>query len=234
MKTIEGQAPAVESEPAERLNFRYSVESEIKRLDWHLNGENGYSWYKENGYNLSLPQAAIDIINSGRIPTLEEVTEIVKEDFDENLFASEAVKISKEWNKIASYFFGRLVELGGEVQEEYKIGLSKYGTSGSYGLPNFIQLNILKGSHEVDYIIAHEIVHLVVEPWILEFGIDHWTKERIIDHIMYNFFPARKRFQRDPKNKVEIVHILRDSFPDMKQAIKRISEVQKGESSEPS
>lgn len=213
-----------ESEPAERLKFKYSVESEIRRLNYHLNGDKDYNWYKENGYNLSLPKKLVEIVDSGRMPDPDEIEDAAKEDFDENIFTDEIYNITEEWKNISTDFFKKLEELGGPIHDEYSVSLSRYGTLGSYGLPNFIALNISKDNPMgIGYVIAHEITHLTIESWVLESGLDHWTKERIVDLIMNSFFPDNQRFQHNPANLIKISKIFKDNFPDIKKVISEVS-----------
>lgn len=70
----------------------------------------------------------------------------------------------------------------------------------------------------------HEIVHLAIEHLIQEFGIDHWTKERLIDLTMSKFLDQRV-VQRNPEHAEKIDEIYNEHYPDITAIVQKINEL---------
>jgi hypothetical protein len=133
-------------------------------------------------------------------------------------------KLVIEWSRVEDKFFERLKKLGKPLSEKYRVSLTRYGTGGSYGRPNFVEINIDKGGTQT---LAHEIVHSAIDELIEKFEIEHWTKERLVDLCMDNVFPDENKHQQDPKNAQEIASIFDSYFPDIDSVVKKVAELEK-------
>lgn len=212
-----------ESAPEIEMIFYCSVESEISRVKNTLKTLN---WYKETGYNIEfigLPKSIKDKVEKGEEITDDDIAEAVKEEFDADENAEKIASIEQWWDEIKERFFENLRTLGLPVQEKYLVSVTKYGSGGSYWLPNSVKLNVRRKKGSLT--LPHEIVHLTIEHLIKEYGIDHWTKERIVDLIMNKFFPENPKLQRDPPNAGQISEIFNANFPDIDKVIKAVSEI---------
>jgi len=119
----------------------------------------------------------------------------------------------------------KLKEMGFNPEPSYKIILSKYGGGGSYDLPNEIIINFKNRGEKFIQTVVHEMVHLLIEPWIQKYKISHWTKERVTDLISLKMGRELGCAQRLPKS-VDIERIdkiFEEFFPNIEEVIKNIS-----------
>lgn len=210
-----------ESAPEIEVVFDYSLDDEIKRV---VNTLKKYKWYKENGYKPKLPKNIEEKFKNDERVNFDDVSIGVSKEFDLSEYREKVLRIQAEFEEIKTDFFEKLKALNLPTQEKYFVGATVYGTGGSYFLPNNIQLNI-KYYKNPSLVIAHEIVHLTIEPLIQEFNIDHWTKERIVNLIMNKFFPDKPTMQRDPANAEKISEIFEAHFPDIRKIIEEVSKI---------
>ena len=218
MENIDNYVNESDTTASEILNFKYSPELEVERIKFTLKK---FSWYKENIYKIDLPETIKNRVEKGEKLTDEEILDAVNSEFDENDYKARIEKIKLEWNKIQDQFIKNLTTLGGHVFDKYDLKFTKYGSGGSYTMPNIIVININSDLK----IIAHEMIHLSIERLILDNKISHWVKERLVDLAVSKFLPERARFQRDPENKDEIEQIFNSHFPDMSKIIQEVSKL---------
>ncbi|MFC1700789.1 hypothetical protein ACFLZ0_01485, partial [Patescibacteria group bacterium] len=103
----------------------------------------------------------------------------------------------------------------------YDLILTKYGTGGSYNLPNRIILNFNKKTpNDIIRIIIHEIIHLLIQPLIEKFEIEHWPKERIVDLMLSKIMPELTKMQKLSQNTEKIDKLFNKFFPDIEKIIK--------------
>jgi hypothetical protein len=163
--------------------------------------------------------------NNGKINE-DNVSQAVLAEFDEKNYNEEVNKIKEKWNLIKDKFFENLKNLGLPLQEKYFVCITRYGTGGSYGWPSDIQLNINQNRKEWSAVtLAHEIIHLTIEPLIKKYSIAHWTKERLVNLTMNKFFPETPTLQRDPENAEKISEIFEKEFPNIENVIMSISKL---------
>jgi len=156
------------------------------------------SWFKQQGYNVSLPEhKAFDILYSS--PEELSQTDLTKL---ETIFASEVYRIDvfnkglsvlKSAEKTVSKALKKLLPLnqnwGFKLFPKYEIVLTLYGPGGHYDSKTgkvtikttpdgkFMQPNIA-------HLIVHEIVHIGIEDNIIQkYNLKHWEKERLVDLI---------------------------------------------------
>ena len=206
-----------------KIIFDYSLEDEVSRVKYTVKK---YAWYVENGYKPTFPQTLIERLEKGENIEDPEIEKSIRAEYIESEYAEIKDQITKGWKEIESKFFLQLQTLGRTLPEEYFINLTKYGTSGSYGYPNDVQINYRKRKmDDIPFVIAHEIVHLAIEDLISKYKIEHWTKERFVNLTMNRFFPDKKSLQRDPENSEQISQIFESNFPNIERIIIEISDI---------
>lgn len=88
-------------------------------------------------------------------------------------------------NKENLYSFSS--SLGLQMPDKIIVVLTKYGTGGSYELPNKIILNIASAHNDPCIAFIHEFVHLLVEESIVKtYNLSHWQKEGLVDYLVLN------------------------------------------------
>lgn len=146
-----------------KIKIKYEIEYERQRVKFTLSK---LKWYKDNGYNVNVPNG-----------TIEE--EFKKEDYERA-----AKKLMEEFNKIKKHFADKLTEkFGSEIPKEFEVILTKYGTGGSYNLPNKVIINILNKKPNIET-FKHEIIHLLVEKNVQRNKLSHWEKEKLVEDIL--------------------------------------------------
>ncbi len=202
-----------------QLNCVYSPESETNRIQYTLGK---YRWYKENGYRVNLPESLRVKVEHDERVDREEILDAVTKEFHRVEYDRAAKLLSTEFGLINENFTRELQTLGGFIHHTYDVLITKYGVGGSYRHPNKIQVNIDYGQTISWVVCAHEIVHLTIEDWIREYKIDHWTKERIVDLIMFRFFPNTIALQKNGNELGRVGELFDSYFPDIKRIIKEL------------
>lgn len=206
--------------PAE---FHYSVDTEISRV---RNTVRKYRWFQENGYQPRLPQDIKVHLDNGADISDEEIRSAVEAEYKDQAYSEKAQELTEAWETESDDFLEKLKTLGRPLPKAYNIFLSTYGTGGSYGYPDTIQLNLNNASSRgVLYVTFHEIVHLAIQDLIEKYNIPHWTKERLVDLTMNAFFPDKKQLQRDPEHAELVATIFERGFPNIEKVIAEIAEV---------
>ncbi|HPA25712.1 MAG TPA: hypothetical protein PLK76_03065 [bacterium] len=154
--------------------IKFSLELEVELVKKYLSKKR---WFDKNGYNCVLPEK-IEIGDSEEI-----IKEKTNREYNKNDYKIMAEKIKMYFEKYASLMEKNLIIVfDKQVLQNIEIILTKYGPGGSYNLPNKIifSINNSKGAK----IIWHELVHILLEPDILKYKIEHNVKERIVDLIL--------------------------------------------------
>lgn len=156
------------------LNIKFGIDFELRRVKDTLVK---LKWYNSNGYKPKLPEG----INKDS--SEEEIKNQITKEFNKKRYGNAANQINSDFLKIEKPFSEKLKEVfGKDIQMDFIIYLTNYGTGGSYNPPNKVIFNInnKKGFKTV----IHEIVHLIIEPKIQEYKVQHWEKERTVDLIL--------------------------------------------------
>lgn len=179
------------------LNIKYGLELEEQRLK---NTLDRYLWYKKMGYN---PRFPADIIPKSS--NHAKIYSALKNEYDEKIYQKTATEIIKKFSIKEKKFYSNLQTIfGKKIRSNYSVILTQYGVSGSYSLPNKIILNI--NSKSKIHTIFHEIVHLIIEPYIQKYTIEQNQKERIVDLILtttqisLSHYKKQKRGEKFKKN----------------------------------
>jgi hypothetical protein len=127
------------------------------------------SFLLENGYDVDLPEI-----------------------FDENVYKKNKknygkllLEFEKKWNSEDKLFYSKIEDFFGRMMDKsIKIKFTAYGSGGHYDLKNDIVIVKINSPYDPIFIIKHEIVHLLLEPYILKYKVNHKNKEKLIDAIL--------------------------------------------------
>lgn len=147
-------------------------------------------WYENHGYSPRFPKG----INPQK-DKIEKIFLALKNEYVEDDYQKIAKQLADDFSNIENDFFGKLEKLTGKkIKRSFQLVLTKYGVGGSYGLPNKIIYNFAMKSSSVNTVL-HEIVHLVIEPYIVKCKIKQNEKERIVDLILKSKPITLKNYQ---------------------------------------
>jgi hypothetical protein len=123
-------------------------------------------------------QKSIDFFNSHRIETTWPKEEIEKE-YKESDYTNFRNKLEEEWSTRENNFFDKIETFFNlKIDEPFEVNISNYGVGGCYNLPRKV---IINRQLPYDHIsnIKHEIIHLLIEPYIKKYNIDFQNKEKL-------------------------------------------------------
>lgn len=158
-----------------RLRIRFGIRLELRRI---RNTIAKLDWYGSYGYKVRLPKA-IDPKNA----TVKELTAALRREYRAEDYRKAAAEISSGYSSVDQNFTKAVKKrFGKNVPDVIEVILTRYGTGGSYNLPNKVIVNIC-GKHPA-MTLLHEICHLMVEPYVKRHQVPHWEKEKIVDQIL--------------------------------------------------
>lgn len=196
------------------LTIEYSLELEIERVSQTLKRA---AWYREHGYasKLALP-SGIDLDHEY---SPEQIKEAVQAEYEESFYIDFKKQIENGFAAIAdsSVFADSPLKF----KSSYKIKLTKYGTGGSYHLPETIVINIVKMKASVAAIL-HEMIHLAIEPLIQQHAVSQRNKERLVDLLFKELFPEHAYEQSRFADNPQVDEVFNRSYPDIAALISRI------------
>lgn len=206
-----------------KIDFDHSPALETERVSYAIKK---IDWFKKNGYTLDFPKK-LEELEADKLKALteEEIKESVLEEYKEKEYLEKINKARIEWLNISEGLLNKLRELELEPEPSYKIILSKYGGGGSYNLPNEITINFKNRGEKFIQTVVHEIIHLLIEPWIQKYKTGHWEKERVVDLIslkMEQGLGCEQRLSENVDTK-KIDEIFEKFFPNIEEIIKNIS-----------
>lgn len=208
-----------------KLKIIYSEEFDIQRIKKTLSQ---IDWFIENKYNyknFQFPKS----FDKEKLKTYseEDIKNAVRVEYSESLYKEYEKILTNNWAKVFEELERAFLKSNLPCQDEYTIYLTKYGTGGSYNLPNIVVINIISSSRErALQVIIHEIVHLAIEEQVIKCKINQAQKERLVDLFFIKNFP-RRVFTQNVYALVDIERvdqIFDDNFPNMKAIIQEASE----------
>jgi len=126
-------------------------------------------WFKKNRYPFTLPNQSLQAI------------------YKKEEYLSKIEKIESEWKKQENQFFSTLEDFFDQkIKKKFIVHIGKYGIGGGYNLQNHVYINIAL-FHDPIKIIQHEILHLMIEPFVKKYKIKHQKKEKIVNCLMELF-----------------------------------------------
>jgi len=97
-------------------------------------------------------------------------------------------KLEKDWDALNNNFFEKLeIFFGTTITDPFLVYVSNYGPLGRYLYKThhvFINIHIEEKGFNAIKTVKHEIVHLIVEPFIQYYKINYEKKEKIVDMII--------------------------------------------------
>jgi len=190
------------------------VKDTISQLDWFI--LNKYN-YKNFSYPKSLDKEKL------RNYSENEIKKSVTSEFSDCLYKDNEKFLLDNWGSVSKEIQTALLKSSIEPLEEYIIYLTRYGTGGSYSLPNTIIVNINFYSNVgLLRTIIHEIIHLSIQKYIDQYKVGQWQKERLVDLFFIKNFPKRINMQNMPINTEKIDDIFDKNYPNMEEVIKKI------------
>lgn len=203
------------------LLVKFSPEYEIKRVKETLGK---LPWYKEKGYKVRFPEKLI-IDSETIVSDISEnkIKEIIETEYDEKDYTTQKVFLLENWQKIIDEIFVEFSKTDLKLREIYTVNLTKYGVGGSYHYPDVIITNI-KNSYNIGLLRTtfHEILHLIIHPWIIEYKVGHWQKERIVDLLIEKFIPRLSKPQQMSIKTEDIDKIFNDNYPNIEDTLKKM------------
>lgn len=201
-----------------KLNIQYSIDFEVERV---LAAIKKFEWYKTNGYTVNLPES-LDLSNIDKISN-EDIKKAVTKEYDEENYSSSKKYIEDNWINFDEAFVTKALVTKLIIQDNYTIFLTRYGVGGSYNLPNTITINI-KRMFEFGLVmtIAHETTHLLIQPLVVKYNVDHWVKERTVDLLLEQFAPKLNKFQQIPIDTQKIDEVFNKNYPDVELILKSL------------
>lgn len=179
-----------------QFQVKYSINAEIDRVKDTIKQ---FDWLIKNGYNPTLPnglmQADFHDVEKIKSTTLADYKDSNYETHKEYI-ELHALDILPRLSEFIS------LDLKVPFHDSYEIHLTRYGTNGSYRLPNSILINVQRMyQFGLMRTIAHEMMHLAIESYVLKHNISHWVKERVVYLLLSKCLPKYNReasLQIDP------------------------------------
>jgi len=197
------------------IKIEHSIDFEMERV---FDIVKKINWYRKMGYKITLPCLKINDKTNKK-----EIKKAIIKEYDANSYNKIGLAIKKNWGGISAKITNNLCRYGFSPRSSYLLFLTKYGAGGGYELPNKIILNFKgKSLAELQKIIIREIIHLLIEPLIKKFNIDHWTKERIVDLIFAKIKSGSAKAQICPIKTKRLDEIFNKFFPDINKILKNI------------
>lgn len=161
------------------IKIVYGVDEELNRVDEHMKH---ISWFKANNYEKRLknPSKANFFTSSA-----DEIKNAIRDEYDARQYVCEKREITSELEKHQDKFFKFIKRIFDNVPEEFDVILSKYGI-GMYFEPNKIHILFKEDKRDSVALIFHEIIHILIEPYVKKYKLGHWEKERTVDLILHN------------------------------------------------
>lgn len=156
------------------INIKYGLDFEINRVK---NTIAKLDWYISQGYKPKLPDGI------KKDSSEQEIQNQIKKEYVERKYKEVGKKITYDFSIIQEIFTETVKNIfGKEIPDTFLINLTNYGVGGSYNIPNVVIFNI--NNQKGFKTLIHEIIHILIEPFIQKYEIQHWEKERIVDLIL--------------------------------------------------
>lgn len=201
-----------------KLNILYSKDLEIDRVASTIKR---IDWYKAKGYTVQLPDGLN--ISDSSVVSREDIETAISKEYDEQNYIGSKKYIEDHWGDIGNELLKNIKNTSLTVTEHYDIYLTRYGVGGSYHLPNKIIINIRRMfEYGLLKTIAHESVHLAIQPLVEKYNVTHWDKERVVDLLLERFVPKVNSFQKIPIETKRIDETFKKEYPNIDLILKSL------------
>lgn len=150
-----------------KLQFLYSKIKEKEKL---IDIRKEYQWFIDNNFPIILPRFYDEIYQQHKNDKEFEkkLSQKLNKVYDEKNYQLKRKEIENSWSKIEEDFFNVFNDLNFPMKDKYICYLSLYGPQGQYKSPNIINIRIATQNDlfESCETIAHELIHLIVDPKI--------------------------------------------------------------------
>lgn len=173
-----------------QVNFTFSLKQEIEETKWIFSE---FDFFVKNKYIVFYPKLSDSIkekLINGSLDQGEEKAfqkEFAKIfDSEKNIYNETLDVVTDNWRKIEEEFFNILLKFKNTFHsKDITCFISRYGPGGSFYAPNQISVRVRKDlaqdTREANEKIAHEIVHLFIEPTADKYHLEFEDKERLVD-----------------------------------------------------
>jgi hypothetical protein len=202
-----------------KIEFELSLESEVRRV---METISNLEWFKKNNYKVLLP-----INLNVNETTSDSIVRMVESEFDTKYFQEAEVAIRKSWEG-NNVFIKKINErmTGSFLLEKVNVILTRYGTQGSYVIPDSLIINISNIPPQfLIKTVIHESLHLMIESLIKKYSVDHWVKEHIVDSIMNLEYESRFKMQTVPQYALAVDTIFKESYPNILSVIEKSASI---------
>lgn len=201
------------------IEFEFSLESEVRRVKETIGN---LEWFKKNNYKVLLPNN----LNVNET-TSDSIVRIVESEFDIIPFQEAEAAIRKSWEGNNAFIKKINQKMTGSFPlEKIKVILTKYGTQGSYVVPDSLIINISNIPPQfLIKTVIHESLHLMIESLIKKYSVDHWVKEHIVDSIMNLEYESRFKMQPVPEYALAVDAIFKEGYPNILSVIEKSANI---------
>lgn len=202
-----------------KIEFEYNSGSEFKRVCETIGN---LEWFKKNNCRVLLP-SNLDV----NVSSPDLIKRAVDAEYDIKFFqgAEDAIKKSWEGNNVFIKKINKKM-IGSSLLDKIRIILTRYGTQGSYVVPDSIIINISNVPPQfLIKTVVHESLHLMIESLIKKYSIDHWVKERIVDSIMNLEYKSRFKMQPVPDYSLKVDTIFSENYPNITAVIEKSANI---------
>ena len=157
----------------------------------------------------------------------EEIKKLIEKEYDLEIYKTAEEAVLKSWkgnNKTIKEINEKMT--GSKIIDKLNVILTKYGTQGSYILPNSVIINISKVPPEfLIKTVIHESIHLMIEHLIKKYSVEHWVKERIVDLIIDLEYKSRFKMQSVPEWAIATDKIFKENYPNLISMMEKASKI---------
>lgn len=207
-----------------KFAVKFSPEFEVERIKKTLPR---LQWFKDNGYNIKLPESLV--VNSSADISDDQIKMAVEAEYKEDDFKIQEAYLLENWHKVVDEVFVGIKKTSLIPRDIYTIYFTKYGVGGSYNHPDIIIVSMGSWGRGLLNTVFHEMVHLMIDQWIVEYKVSHWQKERIVDLIILKFACLLSRIQ---PISIEITRpidrIFNEHYPNIELVIKNVGLLSQG------
>lgn len=141
-------------------------------------------------------------------------------------YEKHAIFLRENWSKVSETIKSGLSKCNLPVLDTYNVRLSKYGPGGSYDLPHQTVIVNITLRYEIGLLrtVEHEMIHLAIEPLVLEYQINRETKEHLVDLLFAKIDPELYKERTFPIDTSKIDKIFNEHYPDVKTIFQKLKE----------
>ena len=112
----------------------------------------------------------------------------IEEEYNPTQLEAFKQKLEKDWDALNNNFFEKLESFfGTTITDPFLVHVSNYGPLGRYLYKThhvFINIHIEEKSFKATRTVEHEIIHLIIEPFVQKYNINQEKKEKIVNAIV--------------------------------------------------